>query len=103
MEWEFFAKASEKLFLPYTEQEFIDEVKGIAEGAQKAGVQVSWQEILAWNGYEELVDYWWPNEKEGEYAKDDEKKSDRCSAFITTGSATKSGKIVMAHNSWDNF
>ncbi|MBE9482248.1 MAG: hypothetical protein IMY88_01055, partial [Chloroflexi bacterium] len=36
-------------------------VKGIADGAQSAGVDISWQEVLAWNGYEELTDYWWPN------------------------------------------
>jgi len=61
--WKFFVDASEQQFVPWIDQEYLDEICGIANGAQDAGVDVSWQEILAWNGYEELTDYWWPNEK----------------------------------------
>lgn len=100
MEWEFFVAAAENLFLSYIDQEFLDEMKGIADGAQAAGTNMSWQEVLAWNDYEELVDYWWPSQPEGEFASVD---YDHCSAFIATGTATEDGKIVMAHNSWDDF
>jgi hypothetical protein len=65
MQWEFFVDAAEKLFVDLIDQEFLDEIKGIADGAKDAGVDVTWQEILAWNGYEELTDYWWPNVQEG--------------------------------------
>jgi hypothetical protein len=61
MQWDFFVEAGEKLFVDRVDQEFLDEIKGIADGAKDAGVDVTWQEILAWNGYEELTDYWWPN------------------------------------------
>ncbi len=102
-EWQFFVDASERLFVPWIDQEYLDEIRGIADGAQTAGVKVSWQEILAWNGYEELTDYWWPNEKSGKYAKGEKDDKDHCSAFIATGSATKNGRIVMAHNTWSEF
>ena len=102
-EWEFFVKAAERMYTERVDQEFLEEIKGIAEGAQAAGLDVTWQEILAWNGYFELVDYWWPNEKEGKYADQKGKDKDHCSAFIATGSVTKGGKVVMAHNSWNVF
>jgi len=101
--WDFFVDAGEKLFVPRIDEEFLGEMKGIAEGAQSAGVDITWQEVLTWNGYFELTGYWWPNEKAGKFAKGDQTDKDRCSAFIATGSATKEGGIVMAHNSWDAF
>ncbi len=101
--WDFFVEAGEKLFVPRIDEEFLGEMKGIAEGAQSAGVDITWQEVLAWNGYFELTGYWWPNEKAGKFAKGDQTDKDHCSAFIATGSATKEGRIVMAHNSWDAF
>ncbi|OPY50144.1 MAG: Phospholipase B [Methanosaeta sp. PtaU1.Bin112] len=103
MKWQFFVDASERLFASWLEQEYMDEICGIADGAQNAGVDISWQEVLAWNGYEELTDYWWPNEKSGKYAKPEKSSKDHCSAFIATGEATKDGRIVMAHNTWSEF
>jgi hypothetical protein len=98
MTWKFFVEEAQKQFLNYIDQEFLEEMKGIADGAKAAGTNISWQEVLAWNGYDELTGYWWPTVM-GQYAGD----NDHCSAFIATGSATKGGKIVMAHNSWDDF
>ena len=100
MEWEFFVEAAQKLFVEYVDQEYMEEIRGIADGAKAAGVDMTWQEVLAWNGYEELTGYWWPNVMEGVYEALD---NDHCSAFIATGSVTKGGKIVMAHTSWDAF
>jgi hypothetical protein len=99
--WDFFVDQAEKQFTSRLDDEYLDEIKGIAEGAQEAGTDISWQEVLAWNGYMELTDYWWPNYLAGAYTHDD--PGDHCSGFIATGSATKDGKIVMAHNSWDAF
>lgn len=103
MKWQYFVDASERLFVPWIDQEIMDEIYGIADGAQNAGVDISWQEVLAWNGYEEITDYWWPNEKSGKYAKQEKSNKDHCSAFIATGEATKDGRIVMAHNTWCEF
>ncbi len=102
--WEFFVGAAVKLWASRVDDEFLDEIKGIAAGATKAGVKVTWQEILAWNGYEELTDYWWPNAMDKyRYLPSVEAPTGHCSAFMATGNATKGGKIVMAHNSFDNF
>ena len=99
-DWDFFVKAAVDQFEVRIDQEYLDEIKGIAEGAQAAGVDITWQEILAWNGYEELTGYWWPNYLGGKY---DQGSQDHCSGFIATGSATRDGKIVMAHTSWDEY
>ena len=99
-EWEFFVDQAVEQFAERIDPEYLEEIKGIADGAQAAGTEITWQEVLTWNGYEELLGYWWPNELAGKYAQPDD---DHCSAFIATGSATKDGKIVMAHNSWDQF
>jgi hypothetical protein len=102
-EWEFFVQAAEAIFVPNAEEEYLEEIKGIADGARDAGVDVTWQEVLAWNGYSELTGYWWPNEEAGKYSDDDQPGKEHCSAFIATGSYTRSGEVVMAHNSWDLF
>lgn len=103
MDWEFFVEAAEKLFTHTTDQEFLEEIKGIAEGARANGADVSWQEILAWNGYVELTGSWWPLVKADTYATIEPIDKDGCSAFIAVGSFTKGGEIVMAHNSWAGF
>ena len=103
MEFSYFTESAERLFADKIDKEFIDEMKGIAAGAQEAGTDISWQEVLAWNGYEELTDHWWPNEKEGKYAEGDKIDDDHCSAFMVAAPYSKDGKIVMGHNSWNNF
>jgi hypothetical protein len=99
-EWAYFVDEAERQFVPKVDEEYLEEIKGIAEGAQAAGVDITWQEVLTWNGYEELVSYWWPNEKKGAYKKEPE---DSCSAFVATGSLTTDGRVVMAHNTWNSF
>lgn len=97
-DFEFFVEAADEIFTPKIDDEFLTEIKGIAAGASEAGVEVTYQELIALNGFTELLDYWWPEVKgeEGE-------GKDRCSAFIATGKVTKDGGIVMAHNSWNTY
>jgi len=108
--WEFFTGAATQLFTKefpsakHPSEELLDEIRGIANGAQTAGTNITWQEILAWNGYEELTDYWWPNEKDRlRYAPSMPAQRDHCSAFMAHGKATQDHKIVMAHNVWSDF
>ncbi len=98
--WEFFRRWAVKLFAKKIPPEYMKEMKGIADGARARGLKVTWKDILLWNGYFELVYYWWPLQKEGKFFN---MPKTRCSAFIATGEFTKDGKIVMAHNSWCNF
>ena len=102
--WGFFTDAAQKLWTKYIDEEFKAEIKGIADGATAAGVKMTWPDVLAWNGLEELTDYWWPNAMvKDKYLPRIAAPDDHCSAFIATGSATAEGKVVMAHNSWNNF
>lgn len=102
--WEFFVDAAVKLWADRIPRELIEEMKGIAAGARAAGVEITWQDVLTWNGYEELTDYWWPNAIDKDrYAPRIPARRDHCSAFIATGDATEDGRIVMAHNTWNEF
>lgn len=98
--WEYFVEAAGDMFPRHLDAEYLAEIQGIADGAKAAGVDITWEEVLAWNGYEELTGYWWPNEEEGKYSDNDQ---EHCSAFIATGSVTKDGGIVMAHTNWNVF
>jgi len=63
--------------------EFFRELEGISAGARRKGVSFSVEHLIAWNSCLSL------------YTVDTQQ---RCSAFIATGDATKTGEIVMAHN-----
>jgi hypothetical protein len=71
--------------------EYYEEIRGIAAGysanRQNAGgaEKITVKQLIAWNAYMSLTSLY----KEG---------GERCSAFIATGDSTKSGKIVMGHN-----
>ena len=97
-DFEFFVEAADKMFTPKIDEEFISEIKGIAAGTSEAGVEITYQELIAWNGFAELLGYWWPEVK-GE----EPRNKDKCSALIATGNVTKDGEIVMTHNSWDGY
>ncbi len=102
--WPFFADAAQKLWEKWLDAEYLEEIKGIAEGARKRGVKITWQDVLAWNGQEELMDYWWPNAlRKYRYMPRIGAPRDHCSAFLATGPYTAGGQIVMAHNSWNNY
>jgi hypothetical protein len=64
---------------------------------------MTWQEVMAWNGQEELTDYWFPTVLDEVYDQQPTEGDDHCSAFMATGEYTEDGKIVMAHNSFNEF
>ncbi len=97
----FFVEAAERIFAGKIDDEMRVELAAIAEGATAAGVPVSYGEILAWNGYIELLWNWWPLSK-GQLPQG-RKRRHHCSAFIATGSYTTDGGIVLAHNTWDDY
>lgn len=103
LEWSYFVDQAKRMFPSKMDNEILDEIKGIAAGAQKAGTDVTWEEILTMNGYEELTDYWWPTEAQKVYDTIPETNKDHCSAFMAIGEVTKDGELVMGHNSWTEF
>src|ERR1700722_1122443 len=102
-----FIDAAVRQFCPTVDQEFLDEIRGIADGAKASGIDTSFNEILAWNGYLDLMS-WWPTHKAQLNPQMGIKLwkgrgGHHCSAFIATGSYTASGNIIMAHNTWDRY
>ena len=63
-----------------------DELRGICDGCSSA---MTLNELIAWNMYLSMNEI---------LNKSSNKGSQRCSAFIATGSKTHDGKILMAHN-----
>jgi hypothetical protein len=73
-------------------QEIYSELQGISDGSTKAGCKISVDYLIAWNSILGMVEYFENNDESKK------PKLQRCSAFIATGDATKTGEIVMAHN-----
>jgi hypothetical protein len=70
--------------------EFFEEIKGISMGAK---VPIDF--IVAWNSLLSMYSYYNNNNHSN--------KNKRCSAFIACGNATKSGEIVLAHNTHSDY
>jgi Phospholipase B len=103
-DWNFFRQAAQDVWWPHIEQEYRDEMQGIADGVNARGIKLDLWDIVVMNGAEEWSYY------VGQYDKDHKIASlptvtapDHCSAFVATGSYTKDGKIVIAHNNWTGY
>jgi hypothetical protein len=100
--WEFFREAGKNVLWPKVEPEYRAELQGIVDGMRARGSKVDLWDIMGLNGEEEISQYYLPmvNEKQGKPNPPAAKAPGKCSAFIATGSATKDGKIVIAHSDW---
>jgi hypothetical protein len=103
--WSFFREAGKNVLWPHLEGEYQDELKGIVEGLQAQGSTLDLWDIVALNGDIELSNYYLPmlNAKEGKLNPPAAVAPGKCSAFVATGSATKDGKIVIAHSNWSPY
>jgi len=98
-EWSWLQKMVSKMFLRKIDKENLAEIDGIVEGMKCAGFISSRNEIITYNAYLELSWYWWPEElKKIKDGKTKLESHQSCSAFITTGSMTADGGIVLGHN-----
>ena len=104
-DWQFFRDASKTMFWPHIDSEYRAELEGIAAGAQARGVKVDIWDLVALNGTMELADYYvpWLDKKTHAFNAPNLQAPEHCSAFIATGSYTKDGKIVIAHNNWSSY
>ena len=104
-DWEFFRQASRTMLWPHIDQEYQQELEGIARGVQSQGVKLDVWDIVALNGGIELPQYYvpWLNKREKSANAPHIAPEGRCSAFIATGSYTLGGKIVIAHNNWSSY
>lgn len=103
--WSFFREAGKNVLWPKLDPEYQAELEGIAEGLKAQGSKVDLWDVVAVNGDEELTGYYLPmvDAKEGKPVPAAAKAPGKCSAFIATGSATKDGKIVIAHSNWSSY
>jgi hypothetical protein len=115
--WEFYRETSRKVFWPHIDAEYQQEISGIARGVQSRGIKLDEWDIVALNATlgGELPFYYVPWLEKHEQAEHEQAKREHaanaphlvpeghCSAFIATGSYTKDGKIVIAHNNWSSY
>jgi Phospholipase B len=103
-DWQFFRDAAQTMMWPHIEQEYREEMQGIADGANAHGVKLDLWDVVALNAFPE-----WPyyvkqyDAQHGIQSPPSVTAPDHCSAFVATGSYTHDGKIVIAHNDWTNY
>jgi hypothetical protein len=101
--WSWARKTAKDLFWTKLDQEYKDEIEGQAEGLKSKGYAYDAWDILAYNAYIELKDYYIPYLQSKTTGLRLGATRDSCSAFIATGSTTKDGKIVMGQNLWWDY
>ncbi len=111
--WKQYRLLTHALFLKRFHTEYLEEMKGIADGAADAGAEfddrrVDFIDIVGINSdveasfLEEAVEAS-PTGIDGtkfgrpKYSSPKPKQHERCSAFVATGTATRDGKIVLGH------
>jgi len=104
-DWEFFRNTARDVLWPHIEPEYQQELQGIADGLKAHGSKSDLYDVVALNAFEEVPDYYvpWLNKKEAVINPPRLVAPGNCSAFIATGSYTKDGKIVIAHNNWTSY
>ena len=101
-DWSFFRDAAQTMMWPHIEQEYREELQGIADGAVAHGVKIDVWDVVGLNAETEWGYYNTQYDKEhGKAAK--LIVPEHCSAFVATGSYTKDGKVVIAHNNWSTY
>jgi hypothetical protein len=106
--WEFFRRASREMLWPKIDPEYQAELQGIVDGLQARKIKLDLDDIVAFNGFSELPDYYVPWLNHQTHAQNIQPRPvselpGHCSAFIATGSWTKDGLIVMGHSNWTTY
>jgi len=105
MEWAELLKETARFMTPFIDSENREELVSIVDGLRAAGVVATLDDLVAYNGCIELEGYWWPEALKkitgGSTVVTPPKQS--CSSFIATGSMTRDGGVVLAHNSMTDY
>ena len=118
--WEFFRESAKTILWPHIDPEYQEELQGIAEGLKARGSQLDLWDVVAMNGSIELAEYYVPYLVKQHEARLENPvlgapplvdpdhtplthAPGNCSAMIATGSYTRDGKIVIAHNNWSSY
>jgi Phospholipase B len=101
-DWQFFRDTAKDMLWPRIEQEYREELQGIADGVKARNVKLDVWDIVATNAWLELPYYdKWLEKQQGKTTP--AAPAERCSAFLATGSYTKDGRPVMGHNTWTSY
>jgi hypothetical protein len=97
-DWAFLRAAAETILWPRVEEEYREELRGISEGLAAKGVIADVTDVVVLNAFLELPYYTdWLDAAKTSSAPE------RCSAFVATGSWTRGGQAVIAHNNWSGY
>ncbi len=104
-DWTFFRKTSRDILWPHIEQEYREELQGIVDGLHAKGVNAELDDVVALNAFMEIPNYYVPWLNTKTHARNAPRLTSpgNCSAFVATGSYTKGGGIVIAHNNWTDY
>jgi len=104
-DWDFFRRAAHTMLWPKLDPEYQFELKGIVDGLHATGTKLDLDDVVAFNAFSELPDYYvpWLNSRTQDAASLNLRTFEHCSAFVATGSWTKDHAIVMAHNNWTSY
>jgi Phospholipase B len=102
-DWNFFRDAAENILWPHIDQEYRDEMQGIADGLNAQGVRFDVWDVVVMNASQEWGYYVPEYDKAHMIATKPTAVGEHCSAFVAVGSYTKDGRVVIAHNNWTNY
>jgi hypothetical protein len=103
-DWSFFQGAAEHLLWPHVEDDYRDELRGIASGLAARGVKLGLWDVVAINAYPEWGYYTRVYDKQHSASPPPAARAaEHCSAFVATGSYTQDGRVIMAHNNWTSY
>ncbi len=97
--WSFYRDAAQRVLWPHIEAEYREELQGIADGLAAKNVPLDLWDVVATNAWLELDPYYvnWVDKHASRPT------GEHCSAFVATGSYTRDGKPVIAHNNWTDY
>jgi Phospholipase B len=102
--WNFFRDAAKNVLWPHIEQEYREELQGIADGLNAQGVNLDVWDVVTMNASQEWSYYVAEYDKAHKIASlPTVAAPEHCSAFVAVGSYTKDGRVVIAHNNWTNY
>jgi hypothetical protein len=103
-DWKFFRDAAKDMMWPHIEAQYREELQGITEGLKAKGVRLDIWDVVALNAMPEW-DYYVKeyDRQHNPTAVSSMAVAEHCSAFVATGSYTKDGKVIIAHNNWSSY
>jgi hypothetical protein len=103
-DWKFFRDAAKDMMWPHIEAEYRQELQGISDGLKAKGVNLDVWDVVALNAFCEWEYYLkeYDRQHSGK-AHEGAATPEHCSAFVATGSYTKDGKVIIAHNDWTSY